>query len=218
VIEERKWCVVRALDPGPVVEELAETNGEDKVPEEGMIETGEKERARVLIGEREQESPDNAKGDRQPIAENDVYKTEGEGTGKEQEPAGPEQGLVPVEKEGPIKQLLGINGEKRVEEHHQGPESRSALHKGKQQFWSEEAHREPKERKKHRIAQQDDSQLLAKAVEGKETAGIIRRVVPEDEENRECSEKQIGNRKVGKDATEDEQGNADKEEGKLQRE
>ena len=97
------------LDPVAVVEELAETNREDEIAENGVLEAGKQKRAGLIVGEGEEEAPDDTESDSDPVAENDVNKTEGEGASQEHHPAHSEQRLVTMEKEGTVENFLGVD-------------------------------------------------------------------------------------------------------------
>jgi hypothetical protein len=47
-------------DTRAVVEELAQTDGEDEIAEDRVVETGERQRSGVLVGEGKQETPYDA--------------------------------------------------------------------------------------------------------------------------------------------------------------
>ena len=56
----------------------------------------------LLVSESKQQTTDGAQPHGQPIAKNDVYKTEGQGAGNEHAPAGAEQRLVAMKEESAV--------------------------------------------------------------------------------------------------------------------
>lgn len=213
---EKGWRRKR-LETGAVIKEPAEANGEDEVAENGVIDAGEQKRSGMLVGEGKKESTEDAKTHGQPIAEDDVDKTESEGAGQEHGPAGTEEGLITVEKEGTIKKLLRIDGQERVEDHNRSPKQRRAFHKREKKLGRKEANGDAQEREEECVAQQQERKLRPDAGPGNELGGIKGRIVAENQERSQGSSQKVGNRKIGKDAIEDEQGKTNEEEGKLQR-
>jgi hypothetical protein len=67
-------------NPRAVVEELTQPNCKDEIAEDRVVETGEKQRSGVLVGEGKQETPHDAKDNGKPIAENYVHEPEGKST------------------------------------------------------------------------------------------------------------------------------------------
>jgi hypothetical protein len=59
-----------------VVEELTQANRKDEVAEDRVVQTGEKERSGVLVGEGKQETSDDAEDHGKPIAKNNVQEAE----------------------------------------------------------------------------------------------------------------------------------------------
>lgn len=114
-------------EAGAVIEEFAEADGEEKIAEEGVLEASEWQRLRGMVGDGEKDATENAKADGKPVAKDDVYEAEGEGTGEDHDPPIAEEWLVTTKEEGAIEKLLGKNGEDWVEEHNQGPEGGSSL-------------------------------------------------------------------------------------------
>jgi hypothetical protein len=143
------------LDARGVVEELAEADGEDEVAEKGVIDAGQEERAGMLVGEGEQESADDAESHGKPVAEDDVNEAEGKGAREKHGPAGTEERSITMTKEGAVEQFLGINGEKWIEEHDQGPKGWGAFHEGKKKLGSEETNGETQEEQKDSIAKEE---------------------------------------------------------------
>lgn len=138
-----------------MVEELAEADGEDEVAEEGVINAGQEERARMLVGQGKQESADDAESNSKPVAEDDVNKAESKGAGDKHGPAGAEERSIAMKKESAVEKFLGINREKRIEEHDQGPKRRGEFYERKKKMRSEEADGEAQEEQKDSIAQEE---------------------------------------------------------------
>jgi hypothetical protein len=147
----RRW----ALQVGAVVEELAEADGEDEVAEDGMVDASQEEGAGVLVGEREEEAAEDAESNSEPVAEDDVNEAEGKGASEKHGPARAEERSITMKKEGAVEKLLGIGGEKRIEEHDQGPKSRGAFYEGKKKMRSEEANCETQEEQEDSIAKEE---------------------------------------------------------------
>jgi hypothetical protein len=91
-----------------------------------------------------------------------------------------------LKEERPIQNLLGKNRQQRIEQHHQNPESRCALHKGEEQLRRKEAHRKAKQREEHRVAQKKAREFWTEAVQGKQPGGVEGRVLAQEQE---CSQR-----------------------------
>jgi len=169
----------------------------------------------VLVGEGEKESAENAKPHGQPIAKNDVHKSERERAGQEHGPTGPEQGLIPVKEKCAVQKFLGIDGQERVEGHHRSPKQRRALHEGKKKVRRENAHCKAEQRQQDRVSKQKHSHVRPEVAPGNKPGGIEGGIMAKDQECGQGGNQQVGNRKIGKDSIEDEQGKANEEEGKL---
>jgi hypothetical protein len=117
-----------------VVEELTQADRKDEIAKDRVVETGEKQRSGMLVGEGKQETPDDAEDYGKPIAKNNVHEPESKSTSGNHQQAPAKERLVTVKEEGAVDQFLGINGNERVEEHDQGPEAGSALQEEEQEL------------------------------------------------------------------------------------
>jgi len=105
-----------------VIEELAQTNREEKIAEQGMVQAGEEQGARGLICQGKKESADHAKAYGQPVSEDDVDETEGYRAGEEHAPAAAEQRLIAMEEKSPVEELLWVDREQWIEAENEQPE------------------------------------------------------------------------------------------------
>jgi len=65
-----------------MVEELTQANRKDEIAEDRVVETGEKERSGVLVGEGKQDTPHDAEDYGKPIAKNYVHEPESKSAGQ----------------------------------------------------------------------------------------------------------------------------------------
>jgi hypothetical protein len=201
-----------------VVEELTQADGKDEIAEDGVVETREKERAGVLVGEREQGTPEDAEDYGKPIAENNVQEPESEGTSGNHQQATAKERLVTVEEKGAVDQFLGVNGKERVEEHDQGPEAGSPLEEGEEELGRKNADREPQESEKDSITHEQWQELGTNVVPRSEMRRIKAWVAAKNQKSGKSSKQEIGDGEVGQKAVINEQRNTDEEGRKLQRE
>ena len=107
---------------GAVIEELAKTDGEQEITENGMVQASEEQGSGGLIGKGEEEPADRAKAHSQPVPEDDVDKRERQGAGEQHSPAAAEQRLVAMKEKCPVKKFLREDREQWVEKKYQHPE------------------------------------------------------------------------------------------------
>jgi hypothetical protein len=176
-----------------------------------VVETGEKERSGVLVGEGKQDTPDDAEDYGKPIAKNYVHEPESKSAGQNHYDAAAKKRLVTVKEEGAVDQFLGINGNERVEEHDQGPEAGSALEKGEQELGRKNADREPQESEKDSITHEQRQELGANIIPRSEMREIKAGVAAKNQESGKSGKQEIGDGEVGHKAVINKQRNADEE-------
>jgi hypothetical protein len=196
-------------DARTVVEELTQANGKNEIAEDGVVETREKERAGVLVSDGKQEPPGDAQSHGKPIAENNVQEPESQGTSGNHQQATAKEWLVTVEEKGAVDQLLGINGNERVEEHDQGPEAGSALEEGEEELGRKNADREPQEGEKDSITHEQWQELGTNIVPQSEMRRIKAGVAAKNQKSGKSGKQQIGDGEVGQKTVINEQRNAD---------
>ncbi len=194
-----------------VVEELPQTNREDEVTEQRMVETGKKQRSGVLVGEGKQDPPNDTEEHGQPIAENDVHESESKGTGGNHQQAAAKQRRITVEEESAVDEFLGINGNERVEEHNQGPEAGSALQEGKEELGRKNADCEAQKSEKESITHEKRQELRTNVVPRSEMRRIKAGVAAKSQENGNSGNQEIGDGEVRQEAVINEQRNANEQ-------
>ena len=155
-----------------MVKELAQSNCEYEVAEQGMVEAGEEKRARVLVSDGKQETPDHAERHSQLVPKNNVDKAKGEGAGQKQQPAGAKKGLVAMNEKRAINQFLRINREQRIEDHDGSPQDGCALDERKEQLWSKQANSETQQCKKDSVSEEKGNDLRTEGGPIREPGGI----------------------------------------------
>jgi len=204
-------------DARAVVEELTQTDGKDEIAENCVVETREKERAGVLVGEGKQEAPDDAQDHGEPIAKDYVHESESKGTGSNHQQATAKQRRITVKEEGAVDEFLGIDGNERVEEHDQGPEAGCALQEGKEQLGRKNADCETQKNEKDSIAHEKRQELGTNVVPRSEMRRIKAGVAAQNQESGKSGKQEVGDGEVGQKAIINKQRNADEERGELQR-
>src|SRR5208283_1049760 len=194
-----------------VVEELPQTNREDEIAEDRVVQTGKKQRSGVLVGEGKQETSDDTEDHGKPIAENYVHEPESKGTGGNHQQAAAKQRRITVKEKGAVDEFLGINGNQRVEEHNQGPEAGSALQEGKEELGRKNADCEAQKSEKESITHEKRQELGTNVVPRSEMRRIKAGVAAKNQENGDSGNQEIGDGEVGQETVVDEQRNADEE-------
>src|SRR5262249_39124308 len=108
----------------------------------------------------------------------------------------------------PVKNLLRINGNQRIEKKDQQPEAGGLLDQRKKILRREEAHRQRKENQANRITNQDRSQERAVVPPGEKALHGKLRIAAQKEEGDEARYEQIRNGQVGNAAEVNEQWDA----------
>ena len=184
-------------DARAVVEELAQADRKDEIAEDGVVETGKKQRSRVLVSDGKQETPEDAKDYGKPIAENDVHEAESKSTGQNHYDAAAKERLVTVKEKGAVDQFLGINGDERVEEHDQGPEAGSAFEEGEEELRRKNADRETQKSEKDSITHEKRQKLGTNVVPRSKMRRIKAGVAAKNQESGKSSKEEIGDGEVG---------------------
>jgi len=205
----------RESGPGAVVEELAKTDGEQEITENGVVQAGEEQRSGGLIGEGEKEPADRAKAHGQPVPEDDVDKRERQGAGEQHSPTTAEQRLVAMKEECPVKKFLRVDGKKGVEEKNKRPEPGRQANEGKEELRRQEVNRDSEAHDAYGIANEDGGEERPEVTPRSELRKAERLVTPQQQKRSERSEQNIRNRQIGNAAVIDEQGNNYKNSGEL---
>ena len=205
-------------NPRAVVKEPTQADRKDEIAEDRVVETGEKQRSGVLVGEGKQETPDDAKDYGKPIAENYVHEPESKSTSQNYNDAAAKERLVTVKEKGAVDQFLGINGNERVEKHDQGPEAGSALEEGEEELGRKNADRESQEGEKDSITHEQRQKLGANVVPRSEMREIKAGIAAKNQKSGKSSKEQIGDGEVGQQTVVNQKRNAGEERRELQRE
>ena len=205
-------------DARAVVEELTQADGKDEIAEDRVVETREKQRSGVLVGNGKQGTSDDAQDHGEPIAENDVHEPESKSTGQNHNDAAAKERLVTVKEKGAVDQFLGIDGHKRVEEHDQRPEARSALEEGEEELGRKNADRESQESEEDSITGEKRQELGANVVPRSKMRGIEAGIAAKNQKSGKSSKEQIGDGEVGQQTVVNQKRNASEERRELQRE
>ncbi len=198
-------------DARPVVEELTQADRKDEVAEDSVVETGEKERSGVLVGEGKQETPDDAEDHGRPIAENNVHESESYSTCGNHQQAAAKQRLIPVKEKGAVDEFLGINGNKRVEEHDQGPQAGSALKEGEEELWRKKPDCETQKSQRESISHEKRQELRTKVVPRSEMRRIEAGIAAKNQESSKSGKQETGDGEVGQKTVINKQRNAGEE-------
>ncbi len=198
-------------DARAVVEELTQADRKDEIAKDRVVETGEKQRSGVLVGEGKQETSDDTEDHGKPIAENNVHESESKSTSGNHQQAAAKQRLVTVKEKGAVDQFLGINGNERVEKHDQGPEAGSALQEGEEELGRKNADCETQKSEKESITHEKKQELGTNVVPRSEMRRIKAGVAAKNQESGKSGKQEIGDGEVGQKAVINKQRNAGEE-------
>jgi len=110
-----------------VVKKLPELNSKDEVAEKGMVDGGEQERARALVGKREKQASQTAQAYGKPVAEYDVHKAKVQAAGRNHAPSTAKKRLIPLKEEGAIQEFLRTHRKHRIQQHKSAPRREVAV-------------------------------------------------------------------------------------------
>lgn len=136
----RAWPVSGLVDEGldnlggAVVEEPPEADGEDELSVEGVFEAGDAGIAGALPGIGKNESGDEGEEGGDGIEKEGVGPTEEEGVDAEHGASVSEEGLIALHEVDSEEEMLGEDGEKRVEEENEEPEGGAFAGETKEEF------------------------------------------------------------------------------------
>ncbi len=121
-----------------MIEELPQANGEDEIAEASVLQTGQHERLRRIIGEGKEETSEATEEYGKPIPKDDMDKAEGQRADHDHQPAVPEKRFVTPKQEGTVEEFLREDGKHGVEKLNQEPEGGGTLDERKEEFRGKE--------------------------------------------------------------------------------
>jgi hypothetical protein len=192
---------------GSVIEELAKTDCEQEITENGMVQAGQEQRAGGLIGEREEKPANQAQAHGQPVPENDVNKPKRQRAGEQHAPTAAEQRLVAMKEKCPVEKFLRIDRKKRVEKKNERPEQGRAPDKRKEELRRHEVDGNSETQHARGIPDQECEKERPDVTPRTELRTAERRVTPDEKKGQERNEEEIRYRQVGNAAVIDEKRN-----------
>jgi len=181
-----------------MVEKFTETNGKQKIAKNGVVEAGKQERARELIGQGKEKSPDSAKTHSQPVAKNDVHEAKRQGACQNHEPAGPKEWLEAMKEKSPIQEFLWVNREQRIKKENQQPEERGAPDERKNEMRGEQIDGQGQGGEAKGVADQNGGKKWTIVTPGGEQLHVESWIGPQEKEGSKGGSQQIRDRNVGK--------------------